>query len=421
VPVLHGDVNKPRTGQMPNGDLPQPGNYSTPPFGQAGRPVSVAGPFDGDFNNTAVKLANQPAQFLAESPRKVVVRNPANVIGRATIEVKEQNKVVASCSYQSVSIKLAAEKLNLIRGEQTTLTATLSGLDGVTGPVSMQLTNATPWTVRMEGGESQTITAQPQEFANGSFFATRTLTGVRAGGFSINAIVKPGGIWRGLLRACNGGTPASEPVSGLNRGDRTVSNPGLASPGKNATAEAQQYVFSERDALKNLPVDDSSGAATGVLPDLTIKGMCLDDGPSVPSETLRVLIANIGDRDADPFNLGINFMYSTDYVIAWHVDKITGLKVGEERWLEYHPMSGSGFTLAHIVEHTDKFQVIADPTYWQSHGYFAPTLEKSKIIESNEANNTVTISRAEMRRCDAKNSLPRPATPKIEVTKPVRP
>jgi hypothetical protein len=57
---------------------------------------------------------------------------------------------------------VAADKLNLIRGEQTMLSATLSGLDGVTSPVSMQLTNATPWTVRMEGGETQTITAQPK-------------------------------------------------------------------------------------------------------------------------------------------------------------------------------------------------------------------------------------------------------------------
>ena len=421
VPVLHGDVNKPRTGETPNGDLPQPGNYSTPQFGQAGRPVSVAGPFDGDFNNTAVKLANNTAQFLAESPRKVVVRSPANTIGQTTIEVNEQNRVVARCSYQSVGIKLAANKLNLIRGEQTMLTATLSGLDGVTGPVSMQLTNATPWTVRMEGGETQTITAQPQEFANGSFFATRTLTGVRAGGFSINAIVKPGGIWRGLLKACDG-TPAAEPTSGLNRGDRKVSNRDLAGAARN-TVQVQQPVFSEKDSRKNLPVEESPGVATGVLPDLTIKDMCLDDGPTVSSETLRVAVANIGDRDADPFTLLLKFLRWKDDVGQWHADTIAGLKAGEERSLDYRPMSGHGFTLAHIVEHAETFQVIADPTYWRAYGPydFRAYLEKSKIIESNKANNTLMITRADMRRCDAKNTSTRPAMPKIEIIKPVRP
>jgi hypothetical protein len=111
--------------------------------------------------------------------------------GPATMEVNEKGKVVARSNYQSISVRLSAEKLNLIRGEQTTLTATLSGLNGVAGPVSFQLTNATPWTVRMEGGQSQIVTASPEYFTGGVFTAKRTLTGVKAGGFSINAVVEP--------------------------------------------------------------------------------------------------------------------------------------------------------------------------------------------------------------------------------------
>jgi hypothetical protein len=201
-----GTVVKPK----PNGDQ---GNYSTPPFGQAGRPISVAGPFDGDFNNTAVNLGNNTAQFLAESPRKVVVRSPANVVGPATIEVNEQGKVVARCNYQSIGVKLAAGKLNLIRGEQTTVTVTLSGLDGATGPVPIQLTNASPATVSMEGGDTQTIIAQPGEFTGGVFTAKRTLTGIKPGGFAINAVVNPsigtkgaGGVWK----TCGRGAPGPE-------------------------------------------------------------------------------------------------------------------------------------------------------------------------------------------------------------------
>jgi hypothetical protein len=185
VPLGQGNVVKTK----PNGDVPDQGTYSTPPLGQAGRPVSVAGPFDGDFNNTAIKLGNNTAQFLAESPRKVVVRSPANLIGPAPIEVSERGRIVARCNYQSVGVRLAADKLSLIRGEQTTLTLTLNGLDGVTAPVSVQLTNASPGTIRMEGGESQVVTAQPQEFTGGVFTTRRTLTGVRAGGFNINAVV----------------------------------------------------------------------------------------------------------------------------------------------------------------------------------------------------------------------------------------
>ncbi len=419
LPVLQSNTYKPATGQTPIGNLPPQGNYSTPQFGQAGRPVSVAGPFDGDFNNTSIKLANNTAQFLAESPRKVVVRSPANLIGPTSIEVNEQNKVVARCSYQSIGIRLAAEKLNLIRGEQTVLTATLSGLDGVTSPVSMQLTNATPWTVRMEGGERQSITAQPNEFTGGMFTAKRSLTGVRAGGFNINAVVNPNGLSQGFSKTCDGSTPASEPISGLKRGDLSASNRVLTSPAENAAV--QTPVLSENDSLKNVRFEESSGVATGVLPDLTIEDMCLQGNPPESAETLRVLIANIGERDADTFDLGIKFVYSKGFGGYWNAETLAGLRAGEVRWLAYRPLTGSGFTLGHVVEYTQVFQAIADPTYWRSQGYFAPTLEKSKIIESNKANNTLTINRAEMRRCDAKTSQPRPAMPKIEAGKPVRP
>jgi hypothetical protein len=135
------------------------------------------------------------------------------------------------------------------------------------------------------------------------------------------------------------------------------------------------------------------------------------------------VVANIGSRDADPFTLLLKFMRWTGDVGDWHVDTLVGLKAGEERSLDYRPMSGYGFTLAHMVEHAETFQVLADPTFWRAYGPYDPRpyLEKSKIIESNEANNTLTIGRMEIRRCDAKTRMTRPAMPKIEVIKPVRP
>lgn len=210
VPVDPGNPNRSQVvNAKPNGDIPIQGSYSTPPFGQAGRPVSVNGPFDGDFGNTYIKLGNNGAQFLAESPRKVVVRSPANLIGQSTIEVNEQNRVVATCNYQSIGVRLSADKLNLVRGEQTMLTLTFNGLNGVTSPVSAQLTNASPWVVRMAGGESQVITAQPDEFTGGVFTAKRILTGLRAGGFTINAVVNPTILLPGVAtswKTCSGGT-----------------------------------------------------------------------------------------------------------------------------------------------------------------------------------------------------------------------
>ena len=189
------------------------------------------------------------------------------------------------------------------------------------------------------------------------------------------------------------------------------------------TVQVQTIVLSEKDALKNVRVEESPAAAAGILPDLTIKEMCLAVARTVPSETLRVLVANIGSRDADSFRLLLKFKQSNDDVGDWYVDTLAGLKAGEERSLEYRPMKGSGFTFGgSMVENTQEFEVIADPTYWRAYGAYDPRpyLEKSKITESNKRNNALTIRRADMRRCDSKN-ITRPAIPKIQTIKPVRP
>jgi len=436
VPVSQGNVIKPK----PNGDIPNQGNYSTPTFGQAGRPVSVNGPFDGDFGNTYVKLGNNTAQFLAESPRKVVVRSPANTIGQTTIEVNEQNKVVARCSYQSVGIRLAADKLNLIRGEQTMLSATLSGLDGVTSPVSMQLTNATPWTVRMEGGETQTITAQPQEFTGGVWTAKRTLTGVRAGGFSINAVIDQATLSANDagLKACARGAPGPENISKAPGPENLAPGPenARATPRSGILNERpadkiQTPVLSEKNDLKNFRLDEPTETKAGILPDLTVEDMCLSIDPSAPTQgltVLHVLVANIGTRDSDPFELGIKLMYFLDcnpgQAYEWgicpasglmpkvgyfYIDRLPGFEVGEAKWFEYNPTWYYG---VHLVGFASRFQVIADPGYDNSGGVAI----KSKIIEANKKNNTLTIDRTAMRRCDAKTIEKEP--PRIPVKPP---
>jgi hypothetical protein len=43
-----------------------------------------------------------------------------------------------------------------------------------------------------------------------------------------------------------------------------------------------------------------------------------------------VLVANIGSRDADPFELELKFMQSRDDDGAWYVDKLAGLKTARK-------------------------------------------------------------------------------------------
>jgi len=171
----------------------EPGRgYQTPSVGQNGRPVEVKGRFDGDATTTSVQIASKLAKVLAESPRKVVAECPSDVIGNAQIEVTKKNAVVAKCAFRSIGVRLSAVKLNLIRGETTVMTLTLVGLEGMSASVSLRLENRSPWVIRMAGGQAQRLVLSPAQVAGGTFTITKTLTGVRPGGFSINAIVERG-------------------------------------------------------------------------------------------------------------------------------------------------------------------------------------------------------------------------------------
>jgi len=191
------------------------------------------------------------------------------------------------------------------------------------------------------------------------------------------------------------------------------------------TVQVQKPVLSEKDALKNVRVDESTGVAAGILPDLTIKEMCLDVDPTAPAESLRVLVANIGNKDAEPFDLALKFIYSSDSMSGeFYVDKLAGMKAGEERWLAYSPMCCGFVKTQFVVNNTVKFQVIADPdpSYYHTYGPYDPrTYEvKSKITESNKRNNVLTLNRSEMKQCGLKN-IERPTIPRIQIIKPVRP
>ena len=140
-------------------------------------------------------------------------------------------------------------------------------------------------------------------------------------------------------------------------------------------------------------------------------------------QQLQVLVANIGNKDTDPFDLGLKFIYEDGSGVdgRWMVDPLAGLKAGEQRWLAYRPMCCGFVPTEFVVKSTVRFQVIADPTYYKAYGPYDPRMYevKSKIIESNKKNNTLTLNKSEMRRCDLKNVEREP--PRIQVKPPVRP
>jgi hypothetical protein len=183
VPVRPMPIDPVKPGAAPA----LPGDYKLPQGGQVGKPIQVHGPFSGDLNASSVKVGGQPCLLLAESPRKLVVLSPHDVIGPGEIEVREK-EVVCKGTYRNVAVGLSVLKTLLHTGEHTTLSLKLQGLKGITQPLSVWLTNRTPGIMHMDGGEVQAISVPPGAVTEeGAFTATVPLTGVQLGAFTIAA------------------------------------------------------------------------------------------------------------------------------------------------------------------------------------------------------------------------------------------
>ncbi len=66
--------------------VPQP---SIAPFAEAGRPMQMLGPFDGDLTNTQAVIGGRPAPVLAESPRQAVLMSPNAPTGPVSVQVRD--------------------------------------------------------------------------------------------------------------------------------------------------------------------------------------------------------------------------------------------------------------------------------------------------------------------------------------------
>jgi hypothetical protein len=190
-------------GTTPSGAVVTPDPKTTPPFvipprGQAGRPIEINGPFDGNSSNTKLnwrpggrpeKMESDSGELglIAESPRKAVFTAPSDVTGSIDIHLKEGSQETRG-TFRSVGVNLSAPKTNLVKGEKTTLTIQVSGLEGIKSPVPLTLTSQ--GVIMMEGGAYQPLVILPSQVgADGRYSTTRGITGLQAGGWAATATV----------------------------------------------------------------------------------------------------------------------------------------------------------------------------------------------------------------------------------------
>jgi hypothetical protein len=167
-----------------------PVTFTVPILGQNGRPVVITGPFDGNSLNTGVTC--QPgtvSPVIAESPRKAIFIAPTDVTGPMQVTVNEGGKKTTA-PFRNVGVNLSAPKTSLMKGEQTTLTVQVTGLQGITSNVPLTLTCT--GVITMQGGTNQSLVIQPSQVSpDGRYTTTRNITGVQAGGWGATATVMP--------------------------------------------------------------------------------------------------------------------------------------------------------------------------------------------------------------------------------------
>jgi len=88
--------------------------------------------------------------------------------------------------FRNIGINLTAPKTTLARGERTELSVQVSGLQGITTPISIQL--VTTGAVNTQGGNDQIIQITPSMIdPKGTTTQTFTLNAVQAGSFNVTA------------------------------------------------------------------------------------------------------------------------------------------------------------------------------------------------------------------------------------------
>ncbi len=150
----------------------------------------ITGTFDGIACQDCVTLAGQPVSILAESENSLILQVPDNITGQQELVIKE-GETTYEQTINVLQLDLSAERLDLLRGQQTRLTVTVEGLDGLDLDVLMELVNNSPGNITLEGGNQQLITISPEDAPSGTFQITQTVQATDNGSFSISANIVP--------------------------------------------------------------------------------------------------------------------------------------------------------------------------------------------------------------------------------------
>jgi hypothetical protein len=204
-----------------------PSDYTTPPVYSGGGVEVIHGPVSGDSHLTQVLMDGNPCGILAEDPRSVMLTPPAGTTaGLHTVTLKEGGRTLATFHIALVSLLLSADDLKLVKGQTTTIHATIQGADslpaaawnigfekdlvssqqltadgvssgtlsaGKPGMIVLHVVNASPATVSLSGAKANQVTQLlgQANFSKGPYTYNGILKSLLDGTFNINVAIVP--------------------------------------------------------------------------------------------------------------------------------------------------------------------------------------------------------------------------------------
>ena len=146
--------------------------------------------FDGNACSDCVTLGGSPVTVLAESENMLIVSVPDGLQGQQTLSITE-NQNTYEHELNVLQLSLSVGQLNLLRGQQTDLSITVTGFEGLDETIPLELTNNSQDNISLQDGNVQEILIVPSENPSGVFQSVQTIRATDNGNFSISANIQP--------------------------------------------------------------------------------------------------------------------------------------------------------------------------------------------------------------------------------------
>ena len=168
------------------------GTFASPLFPgylRAGEFQRIPGNFDGSRDNSQLMLGETELPILAESPGGLVTMIPGEISGRQTLSVTENGETFEK-ELHVFRLDMAVDAATLRKGQSTSLHVSVSGLEGITLPVTVEIENLSPANISLPGGNYQELVISPAEVSpTGTYHHTLPILATASGGFTVSGIL----------------------------------------------------------------------------------------------------------------------------------------------------------------------------------------------------------------------------------------